>query len=197
MALSIPEVPACQDDIGTKSSLEKGKNSTQEEVQGGHVEGRLAAQHWKVMLIVLVIVYPGVCLTILQLYHCRLVEGQYYLTADFRIICFDDTWTRYAISGAVLGPTFILGTPLLFAGLLYWDRAALFDEEHPKHQLVAAKYGFIYQEYREEAWFFELVLMLQKLALTGLLIFVLPGSISQLALGPVDLTSSLNHPDHI
>ena len=86
--------------------------------------------------------------------------------------------------GAVLGPLYIFGTPLLFAGLLYWDKAALYNEVHPKHQLVAAKYSFIYKEYGEEAWFFELVLMLQKLALTGLLIFVLPGSISQLALGP-------------
>ena len=54
-------------------------------------------------------------------------------------------------------------------------------ERAQKYKDVVSKYGFVYSSYSEHAYWWELTELVRKLLLTGVVIFVAPGSLSQLA----------------
>merc|ERR1719162_1548619 len=57
------------------------------------------------------------------------------------------------------------------------------EEWKAKHTQVHAKLSFLYGGYTPKAYYWEIVMLMQKLLLTGLLIFIKPGTTSQLAAG--------------
>ena len=143
---------------------------------------------WKLIILVSFVIYPSVSATVLQAWHCREIEGKGYLTADYRILCWDSTgydanWllhAQIAIGAFLIYP---LGIPCLYYCVLKSNEDALYDESHPDFKAVSAKYGFLYETYEKGTWYWELVMLAEKLILTGLLIFIKPDSISQLASG--------------
>jgi len=141
------------------------------------------SEGWKVALIGSFIIYPSVSATVLKLFHCRNVEGTWYLTSDYRILCYDLQWSGYAAVGFLAIFIYCLGIPAVYFALLWTNRAALHNRKHPQHETVKDRLGFIYIAYEEEAWWWELVMLAQKLLLTGLLIFIKPDTITQLAAG--------------
>ena len=76
---------------------------------------------------------------------------------------------------------YILGIPAFFYTVLRLNRDALHDPTHPDHKSVTARFGFLFSAYKPEAWWWEIVLLSQKLLLTGLIIFIKPDTASQLA----------------
>ena len=40
----------------------------------------------------LFVAYPGVALKIMRMFKCRLIEGQYWLEADMRLLCYTGEW---------------------------------------------------------------------------------------------------------
>lgn len=62
---------------------------------------------------------------------------------------------------------------------------------------AVAQGGFIFASYHCSAWFFELVDLARKLVLTGLLVFVDPGGISQLVVGLLVCLSMLLYSQHL
>ncbi|XRB24266.1 ABC transmembrane type-1 domain-containing protein [Pseudoscourfieldia marina] len=62
---------------------------------------------------------------------------------------------------------------------------------------AVAQGGFIFASYHSSAWFFELVDLARKLVLTGLLVFVDPGGISQLVVGLLVCLSMLLYSQHL
>ena len=143
---------------------------------------------WKVSLFGLFLVYPSLTSTILRVWHCRDINGTQYLVADYRLVCVsssdvDSKWLGYAMIAGVAFMCYAVGIPLLFSYLLYRNRHALHDVEHPNHAECASKLGFLYKAYTPKAWWWENVLLAHKLALTGLIIFIKPDTTSQLAAG--------------
>ena len=55
------------------------------------------------------------------------------------------------------------------------------DDRSDEHERVIGKYGFVYGSYVESAYYFELTELIRKLLLTGVVIFVAPGSLAQMA----------------
>lgn len=108
-------------------------------------------------------------------------EGQYrrFLEADYSIDCdsqeYADNYWIFLVSFFV----FIVGIPLFFF-LILWT--------HQRKGLLQsgwcmARYGFLYQKYELRCWWWELLEMFRKLMLTSVLIFVQPGSLSQIVFG--------------
>jgi len=148
----------------------------------------IQVQAWKLLLFGSFIIYPSVSATILKVWHCRQIEDSYWVVADYRLRCTgpdgtDPEWLTNAL--IALGAFFIypVGVPLFYIYQLKNNQAALYDKEHPEHEAVEAKFSFLYAAYEEQAWYWEVVMLLQKLLLTGLLIFIKPGTVSQLACG--------------
>jgi len=149
---------------------------------------RAAVEGWKFSLFGLFLIYPSVCATILQVWHCRDINGTSYLVADYQLVCstsdgVNAKWLSYAVIAAVAFVVYAIGIPALFIYLLYSNREAMHDEEHPGHKECRSKLGFLYRAYDPAAWYWECVLLMHKLLLTGLIIFIKPGTVSQLAAG--------------
>ena len=140
-------------------------------------------QGWKISLFLLFLIYPSVSATVLQMWHCRDIDGTEYLTADYRITCWEGDHLTYAMIAAIAFVVYPLGIPVFFLYELIANRDALYDEEHQDHADVTAKISFLFRAYKEDAFYWEVVILVQKLLLTGLLIFIKPNTVSQLAAG--------------
>ena len=57
------------------------------------------------------------------------------------------------------------------------------DADPPKDQLIVNRFGFLFVAYRINFWWWEGVEMFRKLLMTSILVFVMPGTTGQLAMG--------------
>jgi len=168
------------------------------------VKKDIERQSWKIGLFCLFLIYPSISATIFKMWICRpiqvnavvvllisilifilihkpcplFLQGEAYLVADYRIVCHTSEWTLYAILAAAAFVIYPVGIPCWMFYLLYSNQETLHDEEHADHAVIHGKLGFLYETYEEEYWYFELVLMLNKLLMTGLVLFI-PEALTQ------------------
>ena len=121
------------------------------------------------MLVLLVfILYPNVCNTILQLYKCEEIEGHYYLSYDLSLECYDEEWYNFSIGGIFLIFIYILGVPYVFyRKLKYFYKHDLLDKKE-----IVYKYGFMYQGYENKMWWFEILELMRKTILSASIIYL-------------------------
>ena len=105
--------------------------------------------------------------------RCREVEGQYWLAADMRLQCFTAQWTAFAIYGVVMVVVYVVGLPLGIMALLLKNKATLYG---PDSKDTMARYGFLYDSYGPDAWWWETEELLRKLLLTAVSVLMDSGS---------------------
>jgi len=121
------------------------------------------------------IIYPGVSAEILRMFACDKIGKEDYLRADYTLKCTTSRYYAYflvAVGGIFLYP---FGIPFVFFVLLYRNRHRFHLEE------TQYRYGFLYDQYESDKWYYELIELMRKLILTGTIIFFLDGSISQIS----------------
>jgi len=139
-------------------------------------------ENWKTVsirlgLMLIFLVYPACSAAVIKmLVPCREISGVKYITADYRLVCGGDEYWYYvymAYAGLVVYP---IGCPLLYLVLLVRNRHKLESDEETCNRM-----GFIYERYEKEYYWFEVVEMIRKLFLTGIILLAEPGSVFQLA----------------
>ena len=132
--------------------------------------------------------YTSVSTTIFRLFKCQNVQGRWYLTADYRLRCFEGVWYLYA-SLAIAGiAVYTIGIPLMLFVVLRRNRRYLYESTCPRDQMhrhaeVKRRLGAVYSDYNPDAYYFDLVDMLRRLLLTGGLIILGESSNTQIFLG--------------
>ena len=121
-----------------------------------------------ILVLMVFILYPSVCNTILQLYKCEEIEGTYYLTEDLSLECYDDMWNKYAIGGVFMMCVYILGIPLFF----YRKLKSLHKQELLGKKEYVYKYGFMYLGYKDNMWWFEILELMRKTVLSASIIYL-------------------------
>jgi len=140
---------------------------------------------WKTTSISLIlklifISFPAASAAPLKLFVCTEVYGVNYIAADYRLICSGEEYEYYmylAIAGILIYP---IGCPLLYATLLYRNKNKLHGTDEAGSK-IRERLGFIYDRYEPDFYWWEVVEMIRKFFLTGLILFMAPGSIAQLA----------------
>ena len=94
--------------------------------------------------------------TILKVWRCEQIEDSSWLVADYRLRCSgpdgaDPTWAGYAAFAGIAFVIYPLGIPLFYLYKLYKNKEGLYDEDHPKHESLAARYDFLYASYEPQA----------------------------------------------
>jgi len=116
-----------------------------------------------------IILYPAISGRAIQYFNCsEKIDEKYYLVSDYRERCFEGEWMEnlfFGVFGVVLYP---LGIPAFF-GWSLWSRRHRLDETD-----VAHRYGFLYEMYRRENYWWDVYEMLQKLFLTGAIVLIFP-----------------------
>ena len=110
--------------------------------------------HWAHVQTVLFLLYPGVSKVVLQAFHCRLINGEWYLVADLNEVCYTSDWTANAALALV-------GVALYPIGIVVYTAVILFRNEHKLWKIaiggdrnkMKVRYGLLYGRYEERFFF--------------------------------------------
>jgi hypothetical protein len=142
-------------------------------------------RHSTVFLGFTFLIFSTVSTTVLQTFACdKTCKHGHWLTADYSIDCSSATHKGYQAYAAVMIFVYPLGIPALYAWLLWRNKeritAAGSDEERAKDPTLST-IKFLWEPYRKEAYWWEVAECIRRLALTGFLVFILPGTAGQAA----------------
>ena len=143
---------------------------------------------YSLLFMIVYSLYTGVSTKFFRLFKCRLIQNEWYLTADYSILCTGDAYDTYVLLAGIGITLFTLGIPLFIYILLHWNKQYLHESTCPekelyKHIKVEKEYGSIYRDYTENNYFFDLLDLGRRLLLTGALILVGSQSNTQIFLG--------------
>ena len=151
-----------------------------EHVHDGNHDATIAQMHteirnstWKMVLLSLFVMYPMLVTKMLGVFLCRPIEGDWWLEADVSLQCYTDQWTLHAGIGMVGICAYCIGIPALFFWVMYVHKDQMEDAD------VIAKIGFLFTGYAAHFWLGELVEMTRKMFMSGIVMFVAPGSVMQ------------------
>ena len=95
----------------------------------------------------------------------------YYLKMDYSIKCFDETYKKY-VNAAYVGSAYPVLLPLFIVVVLYWFyyRPQIKNRDAnaaPKRYAIVEGMRFLYENYSERCWYWEIVEIVRKLILTS------------------------------
>jgi len=127
---------------------------------------RARRNFWKLLMFTLFLIYPNVSSVVLRTYICKTVMDRSYLLADFQVDCNSDLYKAHASAAVPMIALYPIGIPVFFFFMLYRYRKRL-DEVGIRAQL-----GFLYDAFERQYWWYEMVDMSFKLAITSLIAFL-------------------------
>ena len=168
-------------------------------------KGRITASNtifgW--LLFMMFLILPSVSTKILNTFACRDFDGSYgsFLKVDYSIDCASAEHKMYELYAQVCVIIYPLGIPLFYVWLLHRARKKLDPgqkhmegrygmekgmkraieerERFEEEQLEIRSLAFLYDSYEPKYYWFEVVETLRKLMLSGGLVLLDPGSVSQ------------------
>lgn len=118
-----------------------------------------------------------------------LAEGEIWHMDDFSIDCDSSTHVAMMIVAGICIVLYPIGIPVVFLFLLRRDEQAGKQKELQRYQAAGSRqetdergsssFDFLKKDYKPEFYFFEAVNLMEKLIISGLLVFVDQGSIFQ------------------
>ena len=136
------------------------------------------AHAFRDVFVVVLLLHPSISGKAMEFFRCRTIGGVPYLMADYSLVCYDSTWYLFLPIIVLVISLFSLGTPCVTAYVLYARRATLYDDEGKP---VPQPLDVLYAIYQSDAFWFESVQMVFKLALWSTLVFFEHGTEMQLA----------------
>mmetsp|Transcript_19733 Transcript_19733/g.26007 ORF Transcript_19733/g.26007 Transcript_19733/m.26007 type:complete len:1690 (+) Transcript_19733:108-5177(+) len=120
------------------------------------------------IVILLFMLYPSIAKYVCQIFTCKeLVDGRYFLQDALDTECYSPTHTTWELSLGLPGVLiYVVGIPCLGAYILYRQRSEL-DELH-----VKARYGFLYDGYKNDFFLWETWVMSRKVILIIVTVFI-------------------------
>lgn len=137
------------------------------------------------------LLYPSACANILRLLQpcvtlCLDVEETEctaYLSTDYTVVCAGTKYDRYVRASYALAAIYMVLVPLAIFAVLFRMRRRNMLPAKPEHTSAARGLTFFYGAYHPRFFFWDLLEMLRKLLLTGIIIFIGEDSFTQLVAG--------------
>lgn len=163
--------------LGVSYCIAKSKNKSSEEAVCA-----VKRKHLSAALFLAFLVYSSVSFTIFQAFVCdELDDGNTYLRADYRLTCTTKTHMAYKAYASFMVFVYPIGIPTIFAALLAANRG---DLKNPNRDLIPRLQPLndLWSAYKPSRYYYEVIECCRRIALTGVAIFVLPGSAAQIAI---------------
>ncbi len=136
------------------------------------------------LLAIVFLLFPGIVTKVFTALNCRKIGSAYYLVADYSVVCFEGEHATTTLLMVVCIFVYVLGIPLGSFFFLWYNKKKGMLFGKMKHQLEFAEvFGSMYDAFEPRYWYFETVVLFQKLLLTGGLVLVAPGSSVQILIG--------------
>ena len=136
------------------------------------------ARAFRDVFVVVLLLHPSISGKAMEFFRCRTIDGVAFLMADYSLVCYDGTWYLFLPIVLLVLTLFSLGTPCAVAYVLYSRQAALYDDDG---KAVPQPLDVLYAIYQSNAYWYESVQMIFKLALWSTLVFFEHGTEMQLA----------------
>jgi hypothetical protein len=151
---------------------------------------------------------PSVSVRIFTTFACQdFDDWSSFLKADFSLDCLSSQYSIFSVYAGLMIVVYPVGVPLLYFFLLFRKRKLLEagqverekeiqittaleealvkrDENEGKDPALKAL-SFLYESYKPKYWWFEIFETMRKLALTGFLVFIAPGTAAQVVVSLV------------
>eukprot|EP00752_Nemacystus_decipiens_P008185 g7321.t1 len=138
-------------------------------------------KHQTALLLLTFLVYSAVSSTVFQTFACEtLDDGVEYLRADYRIQCTDAKHKSFEVYAGFMILVYPLGIPLLYTIQLFQHRDVLADAGEDK--VAAQAISGLWEPYRPERFYYEVVECGRRVMLTGVVVFIFPGDAAQVAI---------------
>eukprot|EP00903_Cladosiphon_okamuranus_P018351 g16883.t1 len=148
---------------------------------GDAVVEQIRYRHQTVLLLVTFLVYSSVSSTVFQTFACEtLDDGIEYLRADYTILCKDAKHKAFEVYAGIMFAVYPIGIPLLYAILLLQRRDVLANADVDKTR--AQSISSLWEPYRPERFYYEVVECGRRIMLTGVLVFIFPNDAAQIAI---------------
>ncbi|CAM9161301.1 unnamed protein product [Ectocarpus sp. 13 AM-2016] len=152
-------------------------------------EGMQAAKHkhLSIALFFLFVIYSSVSFTIFQTFVCETLDnGVTYVRADYSLTCSTGVHTTMTVYASLMIFVYPIGIPAAFAWWLFSNRHDLVKVGDVGSSPEALEHlqpmQNLWAPYKPNRYFFVLVECGRRIALTGLAVFLLPGSAAQIAI---------------
>lgn len=157
-------------------------------------EGMQAAKHkhLSIALFIMLVVYSSVSFIIFQTFACEtLDDGVRYLRTDYDLTCSADVHTVMQVYAGLMILVYPIGIPAAFAWWLRCNRHDLVKVEVGAPGVFSGEVSTLdhlqpmrglWAPYKPRRYYFEVVECGRRIALTGLAVFIYPGSAAQVAL---------------
>ncbi|CDW90561.1 UNKNOWN [Stylonychia lemnae] len=119
------------------------------------------------LVILLFFVHPNIVQQMFDVFNCIDIDGETRLKNDLEIICYQDThriWSMMVSLTSII--VWGLGIPIFAMLLLFIERKNLQKLD------TKQKYGFLFNGYRKEFYYWEGVIMYRKIALIFIQVFI-------------------------
>ncbi|CAN0173938.1 unnamed protein product, partial [Scytosiphon promiscuus] len=147
---------------------------------GGAVE-TIRRKHQTVLLLLTFLVYSSVSSMVFQTFACEtLDDGIEYLRADYRIQCTDAKHKAFEVYASLMIMVYPVGIPLLYAVQLFQHRGVLAHASADK--AAAQPIVGLWEPYRPERFYYEVVECGRRIMLTGVVVFIFPNDAAQVAI---------------
>jgi hypothetical protein len=139
------------------------------------------------VLVSLFVLYPKVTLVAFEGFPCyefvvSSTETRHFLRADVGIDCDSDEWEQVALLAWAAIVLYPIGMWVATAVML---RTASHSIANGKKTAFSSAISFVYQEYNVTTYWWELMEMLRKFLLVGVMVLVEPGTLLQISIGTI------------
>ena len=121
---------------------------------------------------VIYLVYPTLCVQAFQVFHCTSVGDSQYLAADLEEICWEG---RHLLMVFLLGISqillFVICLPVLVFILLHRNLRLPDGTSGLSKHVTIVRYGLFYGAYKDESYYWELVITFRKISIIALSVF--------------------------
>ena len=138
-------------------------------------------------LFLLFVVYSSVSHTIFQTFVCDpLDSGVSYLRADYDLVCRTPIHVAYMTYAGIMVLVYPVGIPAVFAWMLFINRVGIKSVEDttngsrvpPESEAIKN----LWEPYKSSRYYYEVIECGRRIALTGIVVFIYPGSTTQVAI---------------
>ena len=134
---------------------------------------------------ILYLTLPRIATTVFEVFSCDdLDDGSSLLRTDYTIDCNDDSRTFWVFYGIIMVLVFPFGVTANYFKLLHSKRKRIMQDLETREKDEELKdIVFLFEPYKPEFWYFEVVETVRRLLMTGVLSIIKPGTYSQLSYG--------------
>eukprot|EP00519_Triparma_laevis_P010158 CAMPEP_0182519262 /NCGR_PEP_ID=MMETSP1321-20130603/45006_1 /TAXON_ID=91990 /ORGANISM="Bolidomonas sp., Strain RCC1657" /LENGTH=877 /DNA_ID=CAMNT_0024727231 /DNA_START=138 /DNA_END=2771 /DNA_ORIENTATION=+ len=144
------------------------------------------------------LVFASVSTTLFKTFQCETYGDDPipYLVEDHQVNCETAEHKAYELYAAFMMFVYPFGITALYAVLLYRKREKIADKNRHKEKSLN-KIAFLWEMYEPRWWWFEIFECVRRLSMTGMLVFVDPGSPTQIVIAILNSVISIVMYSHL